>query len=79
MSICNEPTGGHIYLYNGPTVNMVQSSYDIVLRLSDFPEEMLFSEIKEYVHELDEQCGNRKKTQPLSRMRPGHWMYSNRG
>jgi len=47
------PQEGQIYLYNDPTVNMVQSSYDIVLRLSDFPEEVLFSEIKEHVRELD--------------------------
>lgn len=32
MSICNEPAGGggHLHLYDDPTVNMVQSSYDIV-------------------------------------------------
>lgn len=52
MNICNEPTRGRIYLYNDPTVNMVQSSNDS-LRLSAFPEDVLFTEIKEQVHELD--------------------------
>lgn len=40
MSFCNTPTKD-LNLYNDLTVNMVQSSYDVRLRHSEFPEEVL--------------------------------------